>query len=131
RRIWTVVAAPLAALAAWALLRAGGVSFHVSTGDGTVDAGDVFVAATLAALAGWVVGRALEHRVQRPRLWWARIGSTCVAASIAGPSWTADGVDSVALMALHIVTAVVIVVGFAATVPVRRRPARYATTARS
>jgi hypothetical protein len=125
RRIRTVVAAPLAALAAWALLRAGGVTFRVSTGDGTVSAGDVVVAATLAALAGWVVVRALEHRLQRPRVWWIRIGSTCFAASIAGPSWVADGVDSVALTAVHLVTAVVIVVGLAATVPLRRRPSEY------
>ena len=89
------------------------------------------VAATLATLAGWIVVRALEHRVPRPRLWWARIGSTCLAASIAGPSRVADGLDSVALMALHIVTAVVIVVGFAATLPVRRRvPAYSAATGR-
>lgn len=47
--------------------------------------------------------------------------STCLAASIVGPSRLAGGVDSVALMGLHILTATVIVVGFAATLPLRRR----------
>jgi hypothetical protein len=126
RRVATVVAAPLAALAAWALLRAAGANFHVSTGDGRVDAGDVAFAATAAAVLGWVVARTLQNRVQRPRLWWARIGSSCCAASMVGPSWLADDVNSVALMALHIVTATVILVGFAATLPVRRRRAEYA-----
>ena len=36
RRIATVVAAPVVALAAWALLRAAGVEFHVTTGDGRI-----------------------------------------------------------------------------------------------
>jgi hypothetical protein len=126
RRAATVVVAPLAALAAWALFRAGGVSFDVSTGDGRVGASDVVVAATVAALVGWLVARALERRLERPRLWWARVGSTCLAVSIVGPSWVADGVTSVALIALHLVTAVVIIVGFAPTVPLRRRPPGYA-----
>src|SRR6478735_10314188 len=97
RRITTVVAAPVAALAVWALCRAGGITFVVSTGSGHVRASDVVVAATVAALAGWGVVRVLENRLQRSRLWWMRVGSTCFAASIAGPSWLADGVDSVAL----------------------------------
>ena len=122
RRLATVLFAPVAALAAWGLFRAAGVSFHVSTGDGRVGAADVVVGATVAAVLGWVVARQLERRVQRPRLWWARVGSTCFAVSIIGPSWLADGGSSVALMTLHLVTAVVIVVGFAATLPFRRRP---------
>jgi hypothetical protein len=127
RRLTTVVVAPLAAVAVWALCRAAGVGFHVSTGNGHVRSSDVVLAATVAALAGWGIVRILEHRVQRPRLWWMRVGSTCFAASIAGPSWLADGVDSVALMALHLVAAVVIVVGLAATVPLRRRLHDYST----
>jgi hypothetical protein len=122
RRVATVVAAPLAALAAWGLLRAAGVHFVVSTGGGHVGAADVIVSATVAALLGWVVVRTLARRVERPRLWWLRIGSTCFGVSIVGPSWLAHDVDSVALMALHLVTALVIVFGLAATVPVRRRP---------
>jgi hypothetical protein len=119
RRIATVLSAPVAALAAWGLFRAAGVSFHVSTGNGRVGAADVVVGATIAALLGWAVVLVLARRAPRPRLWWARIGSTCFAVSIIGPSWLADGGSSVALMALHLVTAVVIVVGFAATLPFR------------
>jgi hypothetical protein len=125
RRVATVLLAPLAALAAWGLFRAAGVEFHVSTGSGRVGAGNVVFAATVAALLGWLVGRWLESHVQRPRTWWVRVGSTCFAASLAGPSWLADGGSAVALMTLHLVTAVVIVVGFAATMPWRGRSSRY------
>ncbi len=125
RRVATVLLAPLAALAAWASMRADGVAFHVSTGSGRVGAGDVLVAATLVALLGWVVIRWLERHVERPRLWWARIASTCLAVSIVGPSRLAGNVDSVALMGLHIVTAFVVITGFTATVPRRRRSSRY------
>jgi hypothetical protein len=128
RRVATVVAAPLAALATWALFRVAGVTFHVSTGDGQVGADDVAVVAAVAALLGWIVARTLESRVQRPRLWWVRVGTSCCAASIVGPSVLAGDVDSVALMALHVATAAAIVVGFAATLPVRRHPSRYATS---
>jgi hypothetical protein len=129
RRVTTVLLAPLVALAAWALLRAAGVAFHVSTGSGRVGAGDVLVAATVAALLGWLVVRWLERHVEHPRLWWVRAGSTCLAASIVGPSRLAGDVDSVALMGLHIVTAAVIVTGFAATIPRRRRSSRYSARA--
>jgi Family of unknown function (DUF6069) len=125
RRVATVVLAPLAALVAWALLRAAGVAFDVSTGSGRVGAGDVLVAAVLAALLGWLVVRWLERHVEHPRLWWARVASACLAASIVGPSRLAGDVDSVALMGLHIVTAGVIVTGFAATIPRRRRSSRH------
>jgi hypothetical protein len=125
RRIATVVLAPLVALTAWGLLRAAGVAFHVSTGSGRVGAGDVVVAAAVAALLGWAVVRWLERHLERPRLWWVRVASTCLAVSIVGPSRLAGDVDGVALMGLHIVTAAVIVTGFAATLPRRRRSSRY------
>ncbi len=126
RRIATVLFAPVAALAAWGLFRAAGVAFQVSTGNGRVGADDVVTVATVAALLGWAVVLVLERHAPRPRLWWARIGSTCFAVSIIGPAWLADGGSSVALMTLHLVTAVVIVVGFAATLPFRRGPATHA-----
>lgn len=125
RRVATVLLAPSAALVAWALFRGGGVAFHVSTGNGRVGVGDVLFGATVAALLGWVVARWLERHVQRPRVWFVRVASTCFAASIIGPSWLADGGSAVALMTLHLVTAVVIVVGFAATIPWRGRPSKY------
>src|SRR5262249_56728326 len=104
RRVTTVVAAPLVALATWALFRAAGVDFRVSTGDGRVGAGDVVAAATVVASIGWLVVRWLERHVERPRLWWARVGSIRLPGSIAPPSWLARDVASVPPMTLHIVT---------------------------
>jgi hypothetical protein len=120
RRIATVVIAPLVALTAWGIFHAAGVDFHVSVGNGRVGAGDVIVTATVVALLGWAVIRWLERHVERPRLWWARVASTCLAVSIVGPSRLAGNIDSVALMGLHIVTAAVVVIGFAPTIPLRR-----------
>ncbi len=131
RRLATVLLAPATALAAWGLFRAAGVAFDLSRGGGPVGAGDVVVAAAVASLLAWGVVRLLERHAQRPRLWWARIASTCFAASIAGPLWCADGASSVALLALHLVTAVVIVVGFVATLPRRRRASSYSATRRA
>jgi Family of unknown function (DUF6069) len=125
RRVATALLAPLAALAVWGLFRAVGVTFHVSTGNGRVGAGDVVFGATAAGLLGWLVVRWLEKHVRRPRTWWVRVGSTCLAASMAGPSWLADGGSAVALMTLHLVTAIVIVVGFATTLPWRGPSSRY------
>jgi hypothetical protein len=36
-----------------------------------------------------------------------------------GPAWVADGSSVVALMTLHLVTAVIVITGFTATPPVR------------
>jgi Family of unknown function (DUF6069) len=121
RRIATVVAAPAAALSARAIVRLLGVDLAVSSGDGSVGPVDVFVAAGAAALAGWLVVRLLEHRSSNPRRHWAFIGSTALAVSMIGPSWLADGASAVALMSLHLVTAVVVIVGFAGTLPFARR----------
>ncbi len=120
RRIGTVVLAPVAALTAWAFIRLLGIDLVVSAGDGTVGAADVFVAALVGALAGWLVVRLLERHSRRPRPWWSFVGSTALALSIIGPAWLADGASAVALIALHIVTAVVVISGFAGTLPVRR-----------
>jgi hypothetical protein len=50
----------------------------------------------------------------------AALGSTALAVSIVCPSWLADGSCPVALIGLHFVTAAVVIVGFAATLPLRR-----------
>jgi hypothetical protein len=120
RRIVTVILAPAAALVAWAIVRLIGVDLAVSSGDGTVGAGDVFVAALLGALAGWLVVGLLERRSSRPRLWWARIGSTALAVSVIGPTWLADGASGVSLIGLHFVTATVVIAGFLGTLPTWR-----------
>jgi hypothetical protein len=118
-RVATVVLAPLAALAAWGAMRAAGVEFHVSTG-GRVGAADVVGAALVAAGLAWLVVRWLEGHVERPRLWWVRIATTCLVASMVGPGRLAGDVDAAALMVLHLVTAAVVGAGFAPTVPWRR-----------
>ncbi len=121
RRIGTVVLAPAAALSAWAFTQLIGVDLVVSAGDGTVGPVDVAAAALVGALAGWIVVRLLERRSRQPLRLWAFSGSTALAFSIVGPAWFADGASAVALMSLHVVTAVVVITGFARTLPERGR----------
>lgn len=116
-RIATVVLAPAAALSAWALIRVAGVDLIVTTGNGTVGPVDVVAAALLAALGAWVVVWLLERHTGRPGLWWPPLGSTTLAISTLGPSYLSDGTSAVALTGLHFVTAIVIICGFAATLP--------------
>jgi hypothetical protein len=127
-RIATVVLAPLAALLGWAVIRLLGIDLVVSAGTGTVGPLDVVVAALAGALGGWFVVRLLERHTAHPRGWWAFIGSTALSVSIIGPSYFADGASAVALMALHFVVAIVVITGFAATLPAsclpRTDPAR-------
>jgi hypothetical protein len=122
RRIGTVILAPTTALTTWALIELTGIDLHVSTGNGTVGAADVLAAALIGALCAWLVTRLLESHSRYPRRWWAFTGSTALAVSMIGPAWLADGSSVVALMTLHLVTAVVVITGFAATLPIRRSP---------
>jgi len=120
RRLGTVVAAPLAALAAWGVLRVAGVDLALENGHGTVGAADVVSAAVVGALLGWLVARLIEQRSRQPRARWALVGSTALSVSMIGPAWLAiDGPTAVALMALHLVTGAVVIAGLAATLPVR------------
>lgn len=120
RRIVTVVLAPLAALAAWALIRMAGIDLDVSVGDGAVGPADVVVAALVGALAGWTAVRLLERHSPYPRAHWSYLSSTALAVSVIGPSWLADGASAAALIVLHFVVAVVVIVGFAKTLPTRQ-----------
>ena len=115
RRIAIVALAPVAALSAWGLLELAGVDLVVTTGDGTVGAGDVAAAALLAGLAAWVAVGLLERYTRRPGFWWPPLGSTALALSTLGPSYFSDGSSAVALIALHVVTAIVLIYGFATT----------------
>jgi hypothetical protein len=132
RRIATVILAPVAALLTWAAMRLVGVDFVVNTGDGTVGPIDVVAAALLGALGGWLAVRLLERHTRRPGLWWPPLGSTALAVSTLGPSYLSDGISAVALTALHFATAIVVITGFATTLPtcrcasapVRRLPGR-------
>jgi Family of unknown function (DUF6069) len=127
RRIGTVVLAPAAALAAWAVIRLTGIDLVVSVGDGTVGPTDVFGAALLGALAGWAVVRLLERTIRYPRRLWSFLGSTALAVSVIGPTSFADGTSSVALIALHFVVAVIVIGGFGRTLAVRARTTQPAT----
>ena len=119
RRVATTVLAPAAALAAWELFRLGGVDFTLKSGD-TVGALDVVTTALMGAVVGWLVVRAVERHTLRPRATWVIVATTALAVSVIGPSWFADGSSAAALIALHVVTAAVVIAGFAGTVPVRR-----------
>jgi hypothetical protein len=124
RRLATVVLAPVAALAAWAIVRLLGIDLDVSGATGTVGAGDVVAAALAGAVAAWLVVALVERSSRHPRAAWGLIASTGLSLSVIGPSWLADG--AVALIALHVVVAVVVIVGFAGTLPARcgQRPGR-------
>src|SRR5262245_16342381 len=117
RRIATTVLAPAAALSGWAVIRLVGIDLDVSTDRGTVGPADVLAAALAGALVGWLVVRLIERFSRSPHRTWAFVASTALAVSMIGPSYFADGASAVALMSLHVVTAVVVIVGFAGTLP--------------
>jgi hypothetical protein len=134
-RLATVVIAPLAALATWGVVRLLGVDLVVSRGgsSSTVGAADVIGAALVASLLGWWVVRQIERRSANPRRVWARVSSTALAVSMIGPTWFADGTTSLALISLHVATAVVVIVGMVRTLPgcpVRQPPTRFSTAGR-
>jgi hypothetical protein len=109
-----VVAAAMAvALAIWALARLLDVELTVGRGADTsqVGAADVLVAALVAGLAAWGVQALLARR--GAARWWPFVGSTALAVSVAGPSWLADGVAAVVLIAMHLAVGAVLIAGFA------------------
>ena len=88
RRLATIIIAPAAALATWALIRLIGIDLVLSPGhDGsTVGPVDVFVAALAGGLAAWLVVSPIERHSRHPRRLWAQVGSTALAISIIGPT---------------------------------------------
>jgi hypothetical protein len=132
RRLVTVILAPAAALATWGVTRLIGVDLVVSIGNGEVGPGNVLFAALIGALAGWGAARLFERRSSNPRAWWSFTASTAIPVSLIGPSWLAEGSSLAALSAMHVVTALVVIVGFVPTIPVKaprradasRRPSR-------
>jgi len=118
RRLTTVALAPAAALAAWGVVRASGADLVLKNGS-TIDASDVVVAALVGSVAAWFVVRRIERHSSRPRPVWAFVGSTALAVSLIGPSWLADAGTAMALTCLHFATAIVVIVGFGGTLPMR------------
>ena len=125
-RVATIALAPAAAVIGWATIRLAGIDLVLKDGT-TVGPVDVFAAALLGAMGGWLVVRLLERHARNPRAWWGFLGSTGFAISTIGPTWLAAGVTGVCLIALHAFTAIVVITGFAGTLPCRgcvrtRRP---------
>jgi uncharacterized protein DUF6069 len=113
-----VVAAGMAtALVAWAVIQLLGIDLTVEAGSGTAQVGavDVLLASLVAGLAAWGVYTLLAHWGQ-PR-WWPSIGSIGLALSMLGPSYLADGISAFSLICLHILVAVVLITGFARSIP--------------
>jgi hypothetical protein len=109
-----VVAAAMAvALAIWALARLLGAELTVGKGADAsqVGAGDVLATALLAGLAAWGVHALLVRR--GAARWWPFAGSTALAISVVGPTWLADGLAAVVLIAMHLAVGAVLIAGFA------------------
>jgi hypothetical protein len=120
RRSTGVVAAAIAvALAIWTLARLLDVELTVGEGADAsqVGATDVLVTALLAGLAALGVHALLVRR--GAARWWPFVGSTALAISVVGPSWLADGMAAVVLIAMHLAVGAVLIAGFAG---VRWRP---------
>jgi hypothetical protein len=124
-----VVAAGMAtALVAWAVIRLLGIDLTVEAGSGTtqVDAVDVLLASLVAGLAAWGVFTLLAH--WRRARWWPFVGSTALAISMLGPSYLADGISAVSLICLHVLVAVVLIMGFARFIPRPWQAAEYGSS---
>ena len=108
-----VAAAITVALAIWALARLLDVELTAGKGAAasTVGAGDVLVTALLAGLAAWGVHALLARR--GAARWWPFVGSTALAVSVIGPTWLADGLAAVVLIAMHLAVGAVLIAGFA------------------
>jgi Family of unknown function (DUF6069) len=115
RILITVIGAPAAALATWALVvPLAGITLTARTGDSTQTVGPVAIAVTslLAGLAGWLLVAVLERFVARPGRIWAFSAPAVLAASLTGPLSSGVGAAAVlALILLHLVVAVVILLG--------------------
>jgi hypothetical protein len=119
RSTGVVAAAMVVALAIWTLARLLDVELTAGKGADAspVGATDVLVTALLAGLAAWGVHALLVRR--GAARWWPFVGSTALAISVIGPSWLADGMAAVVLIAMHLAVGAVLIAGFAG---VRWRP---------
>ena len=85
----------------------------------------VIIVTIVAGLIAWGVAVLLQRAGKAQ--WFPIIGSTALAISIIGPSYSADGASAVALIVLHVVAAIVLIYGLTKiTLPERwwaeRRP---------
>jgi hypothetical protein len=116
RRLFlTVIGAPAAALAVWALaVPLAGTTLTVRTGGGerTVGPVSVVVASLLAGLAAWALLAVLERSATRPGRTWTIIALAVLALSLTGPlGGEAGAATTLVLVLLHLTVAAVLVAG--------------------
>jgi hypothetical protein len=127
-RVLTVIGAPAAALAIWAVaVPLAGADLTVRAGDGTQTVGpaSIVAASLLAAVVSWVLLAVLERWVVRPGRILAIVALPVLAASLSGPLGDAVGTTAkLVLVAMHLAVVAVIVVGLASDARGECGPAR-------
>ncbi|NMH98323.1 hypothetical protein HF526_13520 [Pseudonocardia sp. K10HN5] len=113
RRALVVAAAPVAALAVWALAGpVAGVDLDVVAGGAIRSVGAAAVAgsALLAGLAGWALLALLERTVDRPRRIWTVVAVGLLVVSLLSPLSAALTLAAgIALAAMHLATGAVLI----------------------
>ncbi|HEV8166035.1 MAG TPA: DUF6069 family protein [Actinomycetota bacterium] len=117
RHVGVVAAAVIVALAIWALARLLGVELTVGKGQHPSEVGvvDVVVAALLAGLAAWGTRALLARRGADGA--WPIVGATALGISYIGPSYLADGLSALVLIAMHLAVGLVLIAGFSRFTP--------------
>lgn len=132
RLLLTVIGAPAAALAVWALaVPVAGTALTVRMGDGTQSVGPVpvVVASLLAGLAGWALLAVLERFASRPGRIWTIVALVVLALSLLGPVGSGVGtVATLVLVLLHLVVGAVLVPGLARSAGAGLRADQVTTT---
>ncbi|MFI7610822.1 DUF6069 family protein [Nonomuraea terrae] len=117
RLLLTLIGAPAAALAVWALaVPVAGTALTVRAGGGTQPVGPVSVvmASLLAGLAGWALLAVLERFASRPGRVWTVVAPVVLVLSLFGPVGGAVGIGAtLVLVLLHLVVGAVLVPGLA------------------
>ncbi|WP_433221459.1 DUF6069 family protein [Microtetraspora malaysiensis] len=115
RLLLTVIGAPAAALAVWALaVPVAGTTLTARMGDGTQLVGPVLVVVTslLAGLAGWGLLAVLERFASQPGRTWTIVALIVLALSLFGPIGNAVGIAAtLVLLLLHLVVGAALVLG--------------------
>ncbi|WP_203856489.1 DUF6069 family protein [Plantactinospora mayteni] len=114
RRLGVVGAAVVVTEAAFFVLRDGaGIDLAARNGGTVTQVGPVAVAVTavLAALAAWGLLALLERFTTRARLIWTVVAVGAFGISLLGPAGGVDPAARLGLAVLHLVPAVVLVVG--------------------
>lgn len=113
-RALTVAGAAVAALLVWSIaVPVAGVELLARSGSGTqeVGGGQVLVVTGIVGLAGWALLEVLERRAQNPIRTWTIAALTVLALSLVGPLGASTSGAALSLLALHLVTAAVLIIG--------------------